>query len=415
MTLPAVPKVVIRLGTGPSFGNVLILGNMTDGILGTNVLGTDTIEAVDISSQVLQISTRRGRDRIFEEYNAGTATVRFQDFTGDWNPENVTGPYYGQILPMRQIIITADYEGVGYPIFAGYITNWSWEWADAAADYAIVTVQCVDAMRLLQLAEVTTVPLSAAGDLPGTRILLILSAINWPVLTMAVATPGDTTLQADPGTSRTALEAIQTVEDSDLGWFFIDRSGVAVYLSRNNLSLRATLLPVLFEDVPSFLRTRYQNVSVGLDDTELANSVTFTRVGGTAQTATDGTAVATYFRRSFERSGLMMETDTVALNRATAVLNYRKDPKLRIGTLVLDLSSPSNRISNGLFLDYGYPINLTKQFGNGTDFDFEVIVTGMAHDITPDRWTMRITTAEPLSVGFVLGSARFGILGTSTL
>lgn len=414
MTLPAVPKVVIRLGTGPSFGNVLILGNMTDGILGTNVLGTSTIEAVDISSQVLQISTRRGRDRIFEEYNAGTATVRFQDFTGDWNPENVTGPYYGQILPMRQIIITADYEGVGYPIFAGHITQWSWEWADAAADYAIVTVQCVDAMRLLQLAQITTVPLSAAGDLPGTRILYILGAVNWPA-SMAVTTPGDTTLQADPGTSRTALEAIQTVEDSDLGWFFINRNGVAVYLSRANLAVRATSLPFLFEDVPSFLNTRYQNVSVALDDTELANNVTFTRVGGTPQTATDATSVAAYFERSFERSDLMMETDTVALNRATAIMNYRKDPKLRIGTLMLDLSSPSNRISNGLFLDYGYPIQLVKQFGNGTDFDFEVIVTGMSHDITPDRWTMRITTAEPLSVAFILGSAKFGILGQSTL
>lgn len=415
MTLPAAPKVIIRLGTGPSFGNVLILGDLSDGILGTNVLGTSTIEAVDISSQVLQISTRRGRDRIFEEYTAGTATVRFQDFTGDWNPENVSGPYYGQILPMRQIIITADYEGVGYPIFAGHITQWAWEWADPAADYAIVTVQCVDAMRLLQLSQITTVPLSAAGDLPGTRISLILSAVDWPVLTMAVTTPGDTTLQADPGTSRTALEAIQTVENSDLGWFFINRSGVAVYLSRINLSLRATLLPFIFQDAPSFLRTRYQNVAVTLDDTELANNVTYTRVGGSPQTATDTASVAAYFERSFERSDLLMQTDTVALDRATAVMNYRKDPKLRIGALVLDLSSPSNRISTGLYLDYGYPIQLIKQFGNGTDFDFEVIVTGMAHDITPDRWTMRITTAEPLSVGFVLGNNRFGILGTSTL
>jgi hypothetical protein len=315
---------------------------------------------------------------------------------------------------MNQIIISADYEGTGYPIFAGYITQFSWEWADAAADYAIVTVQCVDAMRLLQLAQITTVPFAVAGDTPGQRIGLILAEIDFPP-SMFVLTAGDTTLQADPGTSRSALEAIQTVENSDLGWFYIDTSGIAIYLSRDDLALRATALPVIFEDAPSLFSTRYQNVSVSLDDTELANQVTYTRVGGTPQTATDATSVSAYLGRSFERSDLMMQTDSVALDRATAVVNYRKDPKLRVGTIVLDLSSPSNRISNGLFLEYGYPIQLIKQFGNGTEFDFEVIVTGMSHDITPDRWTISITTAEPLSVAFVLGSSRFGILGTSTL
>ena len=75
MTLPTTPTVEIRLGTGPAFGDVLILGDAADGILGTNVLGTSVVEVVDVSPTVQRISIRRGRDRMFEQYSPGTATV----------------------------------------------------------------------------------------------------------------------------------------------------------------------------------------------------------------------------------------------------------------------------------------------------------------------------------------------------
>ena len=105
MTLPAVPVTTIRLGTGPAFGDPLILGDQLDGILGTNVLASAAVQRINISDEVQRISIRHGRDRLFEEYLPGQATVQFLDFTGDWNPANTSGPYYGEIKPMRQIKI----------------------------------------------------------------------------------------------------------------------------------------------------------------------------------------------------------------------------------------------------------------------------------------------------------------------
>ena len=43
------------------------------------------------------------------------------------------------------------------------------------------------------------------------------------------------------------------------------------------------------------------------------------------------------------------------------------------------------------------------------------IINGVNHDITPERWTTRFSTAYPLSTAFILGSNQFGILGTNTL
>jgi hypothetical protein len=389
-----------------------VLGSLTDGILGTNVLGSTATQTVDVSSTVQRISVRRGRDRMFEQYSPGQAIIQFLDFTGDWNPDNPASPYYNQILPMRQVKVSTAYLGTGYGIFTGFISSWDWTWADQAADYAIVTVTAIDAFRLLQLAEITTVTGANNKDLPGTRIGLILNQINWPTNLRAIDT-GDTELQNDPGTARQTLAACQIIEQSDLGAFFVDGDGNITYLSRAGLAQRAAGTATEFNDDGTDIA--YQDLDINLDETELANDVTFTRLGGSAQQVSDATSITEYGRRSYSADGLMMETNTIALNRANSVLAYRKTPRLRVDSITLDLSSVSNRIPAGLGLDIGDPIVVNRTMAAGTTFDLRVTVNGISHDITPDRWITRFTTAYPLSTAFILGSNQFGILGTNTL
>ena len=149
MSLPCTPVVNIRLGTGASFGDPLVLGDPLNGILGTNVLGTAAIQVVDISSQVQQISVRHGRDRMFEEYLPSNAILQFQDFTGDWDPTNTGSAYYPEVKPMRQLQIYTTYQGTTYPIYSGYIWSWDYDWRDPSVDYAVVTVQCVRCRKSL--------------------------------------------------------------------------------------------------------------------------------------------------------------------------------------------------------------------------------------------------------------------------
>lgn len=412
MTLPAQPVVEIRLGTGAGFGDVLILGDTADGILGTNVLGTAVIQTVNVSSTVQQISIRRGRDRMFEEYTPGEAIIQFQDFTGDWNPDNHSSPYFGQIKPMRQVRVHTTYSSNTYYLFTGFITSWDWEWPDQAADYALVTVRCVDAFRLLQLSNITSVTGAANKDLPGERINLILDEINWPS-TLRSIQDGDTELENDPGDLRQTLQALQTIEQSDLGALFIDGNGYVTYLSRNGLSELASSTATVFDDDGTDIA--YQALDINLDETELANEVTFERLSGTPQTVSDPDSIDEYFLRSYARTGLMMETNALALARATSVLNYRKQPRLRVDSITLDVSSVSNRVPAALGLDIGDPIIVNRSMAAGTGFTLRVTVNGINHDITPDRWTTSFSTAYPLSTAFILGSSEFGVLGTNTL
>jgi hypothetical protein len=412
MTLPCQPKVEIRLGTGPSFGDPLILGDLLDGILGTNILASSTVQEIDISDQVTRISTRHGRDRMFEQYLPGEAIIEFFDFTGDWNPANTSSPYYPEIKPMRQVRCTTTYQGTGYGLFTGYITSWDYTWADASADYAIVTIQATDGFRLLQLANIDTVPGAANKDLPGERINLILEAIDWPDGQRDIDN-GDTELENDPGGFRPALQAIQTIEQSDLGAFFIDHDGKAVYYSRTRLAQKAGGTPYEFDDTGTNIQ--YQDIDINYDETELANEVTLTRLSGSPQTASDSASIDEYFLRSYNRSGLMMETNALALARAQSILGYRKQPRIRIDSLTLDLSSDSNRVAPALAMEIGDPIIVTKQMAGGTDLTVRLTIQGHTSDITPDRWISTFTTAYPLSTAFILGNTEFGILGTNTL
>jgi hypothetical protein len=82
--------------------------------------------------------------------------------------QNPASPYFTFLTPMKKVQITATYNGtVTYPIFSGFITNYVTTYPDNSSfdDVAITTIQAVDAFRLAQLAQISTVTGASAGDL----------------------------------------------------------------------------------------------------------------------------------------------------------------------------------------------------------------------------------------------------------
>ena len=127
MAVDGVPQfgAIIDFTDGATFiSTAFTLNNATKGVLGTGQLA-DADDSVDVGSISLQASIRRGRNRILDKFEAGTATVVLQDDNGDFNPSNVSGKYYGKILPLRKITIYADYNGVRYTLFNGFITQFN--------------------------------------------------------------------------------------------------------------------------------------------------------------------------------------------------------------------------------------------------------------------------------------------------
>jgi hypothetical protein len=85
------------------------------------------------------------------------------------------------LTPMKKVQITATYGSVIYPIFSGFITSYVTTYPGESDDtVAITTIQAVDAFRLAQLAQISTVTGASAGNLAGTRVNQILDEIDWP-------------------------------------------------------------------------------------------------------------------------------------------------------------------------------------------------------------------------------------------
>lgn len=393
--------------------NPLILDSLTEGILGTNTLGSGVLP-IEITDLVEKVAIRRGRNRITGKFEFGSANVQLYDQNGDWNPANPSGAYYGKLVPLRQIIIFATYGGEDYFLFSGFIQAYDTGFWRGNEDVSRVLLRCVDGFRLLAGAAITTVSGAGAGQDSGARVNAILDAIDFPLSLREIDT-GDSTLQADPGTSRTALDALQQVENSEFGGIFLDGQGRINFKNRTAMVATPSTAAYTFNDDGTDIS--YNNAVVAFDDTTLINSVSVTRLNGTTQTAFDQTSIDTYFIHSGERSDILVQTDTESLNQAQAILATRKDPQPRIDSIQLNLYDDvnPNKPLSGIDIELLDGVTVTKTMPGASSLVQSSVVTGIHHDVTKSSWVTTLFTNEPLLAGFVLDSSIDGILGEDVL
>jgi hypothetical protein len=410
MTLPVI-NAIINFSTGPSFAQAMILG---EGILGTNILSDSAAVIVDVSDVVDTIQTNRGRNPQADQFQTGTLTLRIVDQNGDFNPQNPSGPYFGLLDPMRKVAISATYNSVTYPIFSGFITSYNTTTPKNALDVVYTTITAVDAFRLAQNAQIATVTGATAGDLSGTRINQILDQIGWPT-SMRDVDAGLTTLQADPGTARTSLAAMQTVTLSEYGALYVDATGSFVFQDRNVTTSSIGGTPTVFND--NGTNIGYFDAVWRLDDTLVFNAASITRTGGTTQLAIDQASIDKYFTHSYNQQNLLMQTDAAALDYAQAYVASRKETSIRCDAITLDLYTDNYNagIIAALDLDFFDPITITTNQPGSSTLTKTLQVFGVAMAITPNSWKTTLTTLEPIIDGFILDSSLYGVLDTGVL
>ena len=410
MPIPTI-NAIINFSTGPSFAQAMILGT---GILDTNILADSAAVIVDVSNQVNLIQTQRGRSPLVDQFQTGQLSLRIVDQNGDFNPTNPSSPYYELLTPMKKVQISATYNGTTYSIFSGFITSYVNTQPKDATEVAYTTIQAVDAFRLAQNAQISTVTGASAGDLSGTRIDQILDEINWPA-TMRDIDNGLTTLQADPGTARTSLDAMQTVADSEYGALYVNTDGEFVFQDRSITAGSIGGTVTTFNDNGTGIA--YANAIWRLDDTLVFNSASITRTGGTAQTAINQASIDKYFIHSYNLQDLLMQTDAVALNYARAYVASRAETSVRCDGIELDLytSNYDAGITAALSLDFFDPIRVVTTQPGGSTLDKTLQIFGVANTITPNSFRVFFTTLEPVIDALILNNNIYGTLDYNVL
>lgn len=407
-------KCIIDFSNGATFDPALVLDDPTTP-LDTAVLGTAAADTLDVTQYVISARIRRSYNRTSDSFLGGSAQVRLIDQTGLFNPANTSGANYGKILPMRKIRFTGSYLGVEYALGSMYVQEWKYT-SPVGLTPAFVDLNCVDGFQLLNLTTISTVSGGTAGQTTAERITSLLDAGDWPAM-RSISTTATTTVQADDGTSRSLLGACQTVEQTELGAFYMDERGFANFKSRNDIITLSGGTPYTFSDVASTSAITYQAINFDLSDAGLINRATVTRSGGTAQTATDSASILAYFEHSRNRTGIM-QSDSDALSQAQLIIASRKEvgTDINLQSITVNLASDDqpSRVVAGLDMDIFTPITATQTLPSGA-VTVNSVVTGVGYDISPNNFTATFTTAQPFAVGYVLDSSVDGLLDQDIL
>jgi hypothetical protein len=227
-----------------------------------------------------------------------------------------------------------------------------------------------------------------------------------------ISTTATTTVQADTGASRSLLSACQTVEQTELGAFFVNELGFVEFLSRADIVTLSGGTPTLFSDQIGSGDITYQAVQFDISDEQMINQVAVTRSGGITQVASDAASINDYFKHSRVRSGIM-ETDLDAENQALTIISSRKEQgvNIQLNSLKVDAfgtDDPSRTVA-ALNLDVFDPIQVTQTFPNGNVVS-DTLIGGVEYQITPRSFMVTFSCAQPFAVGFLLDSSVDGIL-----
>jgi hypothetical protein len=420
MTLPT---LIVEAGfAGPDTSPYLVLDDPVRGLLDTARLAGDLVYT-DITGDVLALSTRRGSTRASGPWlrsEAGTAQLQLGVTDRRYDPTYLDGPYVaaGQSLvrPMRPVRVRATWDGTTYYLYTGYTDRWVTTYEDP--QWVEVAVPCTDAFKALLAYDRAASAAIGASDATGARIGRILDSVGWPVGLRNIAT-GQTTVQATD-LSGPALSEMQTVAETELGELHIAADGDVYFRDRHGILLdsRSNTSQGIFGDGPGELP--YESAVLECDDQQIYNLARITRVGGTEQTAEDATSRAQYLTRVYPKSGLLMESDTVAENYGAFVVAMSRDAELRFSEIEIDpQTDPDNLWPQVLGRRIGDRITVRRRPpGGGDTIERDVFIRGIEHkhDVRRGTWITTFTLQSATRFAFmVLDDPILGVLDSNSL
>jgi hypothetical protein len=412
MALPATISVSFDFSQGATFGLGFVIGDDKYGVIGTSAFGDSTVATptVDLSDVTRSIKISRGRNIMRDTYEAGNCTVRVLDPDSYFNPQNAASPYFGYLTPLRKIRVAATTATAQEFLFSGYVDTYKYYYP-TGQEIGYVDIVCSDAFRLFQMANVATVTGATAGQTTGTRITKILDQVSFPT-SMRVTDTGSTTVQADPGTARTALAAVKAAEFAEQGAFFMLPDGTAEFKDRSDVVSSLAAAPIEFNQTTGI---PYSDLKYAFDDKLIVNQTSMTRIGGTAQTSVNADSSAKYFPHGTTITDMIPQTDAQVLDIAKIYVATRAETTIRIDAMTVDLLDTDVPTDTMIGLDYFDNVKITNVQPDGSTIVKTLQVQGLAWDITPNSMKCTVTTLEPIVEGFIIGSSTYGIIGQSIL
>ena len=413
-----VPTTTVSVGfpTTTGFGNALQLdgANVARNQLDTGTLGGT--QFADLTYLVESVTITRGRNRQLDQFNAGTATVVFDNSSRILDPLNQSSPYWQGapynttgVLPRNPIVISSN----GIPIYTGLITDWNLAY-DIQPNGDRMYAQCADAFTVLANQALNQV--TPARELSSDRVNTVL---NYPEIdyqgARAIGT-GSSYLgayQIDQDTE--VLNYLQQVTTSEQGYLYIAADGTLTFKGRT-----AVLNPVsgaTFDTTGTGLPM--QSIENQFGDELLYNYIITQSPAGAVQTTSNATSIAAFQTQQYAVTNLLNDTVSEVAALGNYLLGKYKDPVLRftgISTELTALNAANQNICLTLDLTSIATVVMAYSTGTPATVSQTLIVSGVSHNITPQSHIISYTFESTDGNQYLtLDNAIFGTLDNNLL
>lgn len=367
--------------------NSFRLDNTVAGVLNNTTYVLDgTTEFANVMDSTTNITVKRGRRDVGDQFSAGTMSFTIQDVTGIFNPFDQQSPYFDSpqskpgLAPMREVrFIRYDQSNNPEFLFSGYVVNYDYNFALGGLD--TVTVYCADQFYLL--AQTFMDELNVTPETSGERIetVLDLPEVDFPLAARDIAT-GTVNLGHDSAYTVLAGTNVlqyltQINETSEFGRLFMSRAGVLTFQDRIGNTLSAPVAQ--FKDDGT--EYKYNGVGISFEADAVVNRAVVTGLDGDSYTAEDLASIATYFIQTTSITNSLLHEAASIQAAAEYLLNPEPEPRYTsVETQFLMLTdSQKDTLAT---VDIGDTISIEKTFASGTgttQLAQELSVEGIEH------------------------------------
>lgn len=401
----ATPKVEVGFDlTESSIGPFLRLDDTTAGRLDNLDYRLGGTIFYDITDRVRDISISRGKPRRFAAFPAAIANVSFNNHDRAFDPLYVNSPFYGNIIPRREIKISVG----GELAFSGWVDDWNLFYTPDGNSIADATA--LDATTIL--AQQTLAASTPSVEATGSRIATTLNSLGWSSVlrTLDAGTVDCGTQSIAEGAG--GLAYLQTVAATEAGLLFVAKDGHVTFRNRKQFPTSATL--VTFDQGSNI---PYSAIGIVYGSELLFNQVTIANEGGATAVTTDPSSIGTYGAREYSQTDLLGATDQQSIDLSVHYADLYSLPEYRVDSLevkINDLSPAKQAEMFSLEIGSVCKVDFTPN-GIGDPIEKFVQVIKIEHAKTPQFHDMTLSFQEVKYLGLILDDAVFGKLDEANL
>jgi hypothetical protein len=401
----AVPTPLVEIGfdiLSSGIGPYFYLDDPVKGVLDNTEYVLAGTLFFDVTDKVQTIAIQRGKNRQLDQYDPGLANVVFNNNDRTFDPEFEASPFFGQIIPKRQIRISSG----GQVQFFGVIDDWNLTY-EPNGD-SLVAAACSDATSFFanQIIAQRTNDVQQSGERVNT--ILSLPGVSWPTELRDIET-GQMTLGADTIADGTdALTYLRLIEASEPGSFFISKGGNATFKDR--IAAASSEGVVLADDGTGI---PYANLKVEYGSENLHNEIRVTSViTGNEVIAFSQESVDEYGVLALNVTGLLINSDADLESLAVFYANKFKAPEYRFDSvdIILDQRTPAQQAEIlGLELGDVVEIRFTPNLIPPAIVKYAEVIS-INHSVDTVNHVVQLGFSTLEFALFVLDDAQFGKL-----